>query len=315
MGARVDLSQLKYFQLVAELGSFSRAASRLGMTQPGISRQVQKIEAELRSQLFYRNGRGVILTEAGERLLASVQPILQQLDEVKMELIERASGPAGLVTLGIPPSFGDTVGVKVIHRFRAQFPGATLRLHESISATLLEIIDSGQIDVAVLYSSRLSLHLDATPLFDAHLFLVWAANEATAPEEDVTEDVSILRNLPLILPGPSSGLRRAIDAAAEATKTPLSIAMEVHSTNILKQLVADGIGYTVLPYGLIHREVATKQLRCARLNPDEATVRLMTTFSRHRPTTSAVRSMVQLLREAVADCVIQGLLRGAHPGK
>ncbi|MDE1950493.1 MAG: LysR family transcriptional regulator, partial [Burkholderiales bacterium] len=91
----MDLKQLDYFVHVAELGSFTRAATVLRVAQPALSRQVRALEVELRQPLFDRNGRGVTLTEAGKRLLAHGRGILQQVDRARQDLEDQRGAASG----------------------------------------------------------------------------------------------------------------------------------------------------------------------------------------------------------------------------
>ncbi len=102
----MDTKALRYFQAVAEFGSYSRGAEFLRLSQPALSRQIKRLEDELGTALFIRHGHGVTLTEAGRMLLARSQVILRQIDQARAEIREGGSGPAGVVTLAVPPAAG-----------------------------------------------------------------------------------------------------------------------------------------------------------------------------------------------------------------
>ena len=112
----MELLELRYLAEVAEAGSFSRASVRIGITQPALSRQIQKLEQELRTQLFYRHGRGVTLTPAGLKLREIIGPVLDRLSELKREIIEQSAGTVGQVTFGVPPSIGATLVAPLVRR-------------------------------------------------------------------------------------------------------------------------------------------------------------------------------------------------------
>src|ERR1700732_1115539 len=100
------MKKLEYFRHVAELGSFTRAASFLSVVQPALSRQVRQLEVELGQNLFDRNGRGVVLTDAGTSLLEHTRGILTQVGRARQELEEQRNGDSGHLALGLPPSLG-----------------------------------------------------------------------------------------------------------------------------------------------------------------------------------------------------------------
>lgn len=99
----MELLELRYFMEVATAGSLSRAAAKLSVSQPTLSRQLRKLETEMRTELFYRHGRGVRPTSAGERLLDVARGTLQQLDDIKTELQSGTLDEVGEVTIGARP--------------------------------------------------------------------------------------------------------------------------------------------------------------------------------------------------------------------
>src|SRR5436309_15113390 len=100
----MDLRQLDYFVHVAELGSFSKAASLLSIAQSALSTRVRKLEVELKQPLLHRNGRGVTPTDAGKRLLQHARGILMQVDRTREELAEFRSTPSGPIVIALPPT-------------------------------------------------------------------------------------------------------------------------------------------------------------------------------------------------------------------
>src|SRR3954471_24677434 len=134
----MDLKQLEYFVHVAELGSFTRAASFLSIAQPALSRQVRSLEVELRQSLFERNGRGVTLTEAGSRLLAHGRGILQQVERARLDMEDHRGAATGRLVIALPPSVSRTLTSPLVAAFRARFPKATLSVVEGLSTYVLE---------------------------------------------------------------------------------------------------------------------------------------------------------------------------------
>jgi LysR family nitrogen assimilation transcriptional regulator len=207
----MDLEQLRYFQQAAEMGSVTRAALKLGVSQPAASRQIASLEAELRTRLFYRHGRGMLLTDAGRTFYQTVKPLLEQLGEVKELLRQQSEAPAGPVFVGMPTSLMGTIGASCAQHFLSFYPNASLQLYEGSSGLLLERLESGLISAAVLYDTRRGPNMLVTPLLVEQFYLVsrWSASQDPASEVSITE----LARQKLILPGKHSGLRRSVDAA------------------------------------------------------------------------------------------------------
>ncbi|MDE2503398.1 MAG: LysR family transcriptional regulator, partial [Burkholderiales bacterium] len=170
----MDIRQLTTFVQVADLGSFSRAATLLRVAQPALSRQVRALEVELHQTLFDRNGRGVTLTAGGQRLLAHARGILQQVERARQDMEDQRGAASGLVSIGLPPSIGRTLTAPLVEAFRARFPKAALTMVEGLSTYTLEWLTQGRIDCAVVYNATPAAAIEIQPVLDEPLFLVSA---------------------------------------------------------------------------------------------------------------------------------------------
>lgn len=304
----MELLELRYFLEVAKAGSFSRASTKLGLTQPALSRQIQKLERELGGELFYRHGRGAALTEAGRRLRDTADPLVRQLSDLKKQMLEQTGAVSGRVSLGIPPSVGGAVGARLADRFRRACPEAQLRVHEGPCGALAAWIEDGHLDVAVMYDVRRSTGLLVSPLASEDLYLVQPAGSAPASR---TARVEELRTETLVLPGPENGMRRVIDAAASAAGVTLSVGMEIDSLETLKQLVEMGSACTILPYGAVHADVPNGGLVARRIDAPGMTAHLVSATPVNRPVSTAARALLRLLRHEIQGCGARGAISGA----
>jgi LysR family transcriptional regulator, nitrogen assimilation regulatory protein len=304
----MELIQLRYFVQVAALGSFSRAAVRLGVTQPTLSRQIQQLERELASGLFYRHGRGVALTDAGRRLLAAVGPLVEQLDHAAELLRQEAGEVAGEVTIGLPMSLALTVGASVASAFLARHPKARLQVYEGSTGLLLEWLENGRLDVAVLYEARLGPNMLANPLLEEQVYLVTPPSECRGEGEPVRVDELARRRL--VLPGPQSGLRRLVERATQAAGVRIRVVMDLHSVTITKQLVERGEACTVLPFGAIHREVADGRIGARRIESPDMVATLVSVTAAGQPVTLAATRVLDLVVAALHRSLEAGTLRG-----
>ena len=130
----MNFKQLAYFVQVAELGSFSKAALVLDIAQPALSRQVRALETQLHETLLLRNGRGVVLTEAGQRLYAHGVNILQSLAQAEAEMGANRDAPLGRITIGLPPTLARQLTLPLINGFRRRCPLAKLSIVEGLSS-------------------------------------------------------------------------------------------------------------------------------------------------------------------------------------
>ena len=302
----MDVGALRSFLEIASSGSLSRAASRLSVSQPTLSRQLARLEAETRTELFYRHGRGVALTDGGRRLLNVAAAALQQLDAVKEELQSHMLDEIGEVTIGTPPSIAATVGADLATVFAETYPKAHLRMRESFSGVLLEWIETGRLDLAVLYDARRGTSILTTPLLLEELFLI----EAPGRMGDSAIEVAELATRACLLPGPGNGLRRVVDAACWSERIQPRVKMEIDCVAALKQLVERGVGCTVLPFGAVHREVKEGRL-CARpFQGPTMQAMLVIATPPSKPVTPLIRSVIRMLQGEVQRLASLTILRG-----
>ena len=251
---------LEYFLRVAEAGSFSQAAILLGKPQPALSKHVRDLEAELRTALLYRNGRGVVLTEAGKRLSIRARAILQQIDEARSEALGFAMGGITAATLGMPPSVARLFAAPIASRLCTAYPDIKLRLLDAFNGHLLEWLTAGRLDAAILYGCEATNRLNAETLLTEEIQLIGTRGSLSAeiPAER-------LADTPLLLPSQIHGLRAQVESWAGRNTIRLNIRMECDALPSLLELVAAGHGCTLLPRAAVSREIAEGRLSAARL--------------------------------------------------
>ena len=146
----IDLRQLRYFTAVAEELHFGRAAERLGMAQPPLTQQIQKLERELGYALFARNSRRTQLTEAGRVLLESARRLLSSFDEALEQTRRAGRGETGQIKVGTPPSVMLTRLPAAIRKYRQRFPDIRFTLREASTSAILRELESGALDLGFL---------------------------------------------------------------------------------------------------------------------------------------------------------------------
>ncbi len=237
----MNLVQLETFVRVAELGSFSKAALVLKTAQPALSRQVRALETELRANLLHRTGRGVVLTEAGQRLMEHGLGILELVARAREAVRASHDEPSGRLVVGIPPSLGQQLAVPLVEMFERELPRARLVLVEGLSAHLAEWIATGRVDVGLVHNPEPQVALQTEPLRDEPLLVVGPHGRArgTVPLKD-------LPSFPLVIPERSHAIRRLLEARAALEGLKLTVAWEVSSVPAILALVRSGHGFAVL---------------------------------------------------------------------
>jgi LysR family nitrogen assimilation transcriptional regulator len=232
----VDLKQIEYFVHVAELGSFTRAATVLRVAQPALSRQVRSLEVELRQPLFDRNGRGVTLTEAGKRLLAHGRGILQQLARAKQDLEDQRGAASGRLAIGLPPSVSRLLTGPLVEAFRERFPRATLTMVEGLSTYVLEWLVIGRIDCAVVYNAAPAAAIDLLPVLDEPLYLV-SARPAGAGPVGAPVTLAEVAEHELVIPSRPHSLRMLLETTLAGAGHKPRVGLEIESVPAILDLV------------------------------------------------------------------------------
>ncbi len=150
MDDRIDLRQLRYFVAVAEQLHFGRAAQRLGMAQPPLTQQIQKLERKLGYQVFVRQSRKIVLTEAGRVLVEEAVRILRGCDDAIERARRAGRGETGRIVLGTPPSVMLTALPGAIRRFRDRFHDVEIALRELSTSAIADALVAGALDVGFL---------------------------------------------------------------------------------------------------------------------------------------------------------------------
>lgn len=166
----MEFDQLRYFLQVAERGNFTRAAEDLTISQPALSRSIQKLEDELGQPVFERKTRSVSLTEAGILLQSRAQQMLTILDDTKAEITD--DGESGRVRIGAIPTIAPYFLPGLLRKFSSEFPKATVIVQENTTDVLLKSCTQGEIDLAVLALPVPAKYLEVEELFEEELLLV-----------------------------------------------------------------------------------------------------------------------------------------------
>lgn len=305
----MDLRELRYFQHVAELKSFSKASIQLRIAQPALSRQVRKLEDELGVQLFVRAGRGLELTEPGATLLQRAHSLLRQVSQISDDVRAQASSVAGRVTLGVPPAAGELLIPPVIGRCRELFPGIHIDVVEGFSGFLHERLLRQELSLCVLHNPAPHRDIDIEPVLVEHMYLVGPGPGAEGVPP-ASEDCR-LEDLPLILPSKPHSLRMLVEGSVTARGGRLRLAQQVDGLVLIRALVAAGLGYTVLTYGSVHRQVEQGQLSAVLLLHPEIAWTLCIARRNDQRVARPVQAVAEIIRAEVHQLVDEGKWRGA----
>src|SRR4051812_11926841 len=176
----MEVHQLAYFESVSRHLHFTRAAEELNVAQPSVSQQIRKLEAELGTPLFHRMKRHVALTEAGALFLRHTRTVLQELEEARLEVQELSGLQKGTLAVGATPSVGTHLLPRALAAFSRQHPGIALTFREGGSRTLVQLVEQGELDLAVVIQPVRHPALETLPLLEEELLLAVPLNHALA---------------------------------------------------------------------------------------------------------------------------------------
>ena len=292
---RWDLARLDLFAHVAHLGSLTKVAVARSGTQSAISRQIAALERECGGRLFYRTGRGVALTQLGERMLRRVKAILEQTELLSEEIGDSAGVPSGEVRIGTLPSLYKSLIWPLFLSVSERYPSIRLRIFEGSGGQIDEWLSNGYVDIGLPYRYGGRMPRGVERLIAADSYLIGPnADRLTA---DKSVDFSTLDGRPMVLPGAPSSMRVSLDQIAKRKGIKLNVVLDADSLQIQKEIVLERRGYTVLPRHAVLAELQSGTLQAARIiNPVVGRTVVLAT-STARPVSLASREVAKLVRE------------------
>jgi DNA-binding transcriptional LysR family regulator len=243
----MELHQLEYFVAVAEEASFTRAAERVHVAQPGVSAQVRRLESDLGQRLLDRSGRSVRLTEAGSAVLPFARAALDAVAKARLAVDELAGLVRGQVTVGMVSGCALPVLAELLASFHKQYPGVAIALTEDNSDRLLEMLKDGRLDLALIGSSGepADQGISTAVLIDEELAAAVPPGHPLASAGTIT--IKALRDVPLVCLPRGTGVRAALDAACAAAGFEPRIVFEASALPMVVTMAAQGLGLAVVP--------------------------------------------------------------------
>ncbi|EDV5426609.1 tricarballylate utilization LysR family transcriptional regulator TcuR [Salmonella enterica subsp. enterica] len=240
----MELRQLRYFVRIIETGSMGSAAQDLDIGVSALSQQMSRLENELAIRLLQRTSRGVTPTNAGLAFYSQAQLALRHADDAI--LAAREARLSGHVSVGMAPSTASILGIPFIHAMQENYADVRLHVVESLSGNLERMINTRQIDLAVVFQKDKILRWSARPILEEQLFLIGShALLAALPDNPIT--LEQLAGIPLIMPSQGHGLRGRLDAVCQEHALNVEIVAEIDGLALLMRAVRDGLGATLQP--------------------------------------------------------------------
>ena len=251
----MEIDELRAFVAVAATGSFSRAGSRLYLTQPAVSKRVASLERELGSTLFDRLGRKVTLTEAGRQLLPRAQKLLLEIADARRQISNLSGTVTGTLAMGTSHHIGLHRLPPALSAFTREYPDVRLDIRFMDSEVVCGAVAAGELELGVITlppEPPESLRLD--PLWDDPLELAVGRTHPLAPVGRPSLDQLLAHTA--VLPAADTYTRAILREALGARAAQLSVGMSTNYLETLKMLAATGLGWTLLPRTMLDAELA-----------------------------------------------------------
>jgi LysR family nitrogen assimilation transcriptional regulator len=293
----MDYTAWKLFLDAAEHGSLSKVAVAHGTSQPYISRRISELEEECGGRLFERTGRGVVLTELGQRIAPKVRAWIAGTDQLVNDVRTSAGTPIGKVRIGSLPSTAHPLVSTLYKRLKERYPLIQLAVREGQGAQLETWLEDGSVDLAILYRTSGSPRDGDTYLVETSTYLVSAAGDPLTSRKTVR--FSELHNLPLVLFCRPSSWRNYLEQISAERNIALNVALEADSLSLQTHVVAEGEIYALLgPYAIAAASKGSR-LQSSKLVDPVVTRHIALAMSRQGNLTLACRTVMQVARDIV----------------
>ena len=300
----MELRDLHALIAIAETGSLSAAARRSHLTQPALSASLKRLEQAVGLRLVTRHSRGAVVSEEGQYVLQKAYDVVHEVAQISSGAQGMAQEPVGAVRIGLPTTVAGGLIPEIVPLLQRRHPQIRLHIIEAMSGVLLEQLQLGRVDLAVLFDIQPQAGLRFTALLRERINLLVPRGHALAKQSSVT--LATVAGLPLVLPGPANSIRKHIEAAAQAEGLHLNLVANVDSLPGLIGLVRSGY-CTILPRYLIGGEADDGAVALVPITqPDlEWTLHLATRRDASRP--RAVLATQEAVTEACATLVQRGV--------
>lgn len=299
----MDIRQLEYFVQAARMKSFTRAAESLYISQPTISKMIRNMELELEADLFYREGKSVRLTDAGEILFTKAQNIVESFTSLSSELDSLRNLEQGHIRIGLPPMVGASFFPSVIGQFHKRYPQVTIRLHEDGAKKVEEDVENGLLDIGMVVLPVDTARLHCFTFVEEKLNLILPVGHRLAgadlvPLSDLAEEEFVLFREDFTLHD------RIITECVKAGFQP-KVIYESSQWDLISRMVAAGMGIALLPE-TICRDMDRSRLVVIPLTDPVIPWQLAMVWRRDRYLSFAAREWIHFAK---------GVLREQYPNE
>lgn len=246
----MEFRQLRYFVKVAELRSFSEASKALFISQSTLSQQIKQLEEELGVELLVRDSRHVSMSDYGEQYLPYAKQVLKDVDTSTERMNDVRQLKIGTLNVGATYTFCPLLA-DTVRDYMKKYPGIKLKIYCRSMENLMEMLEHGQLDVALSYKPLQSYDdIDSHILFNSNLCVIAGKDNPVAKKERIR--LAELENLPLVLPAKGLQARNAFDSLLYGQNFKFDVRLEINDLSMLLDMVSRTNLVTLLSGATIH---------------------------------------------------------------
>jgi len=257
----MNLNHLRYFYEVARAGNMRRAAARIGISQPALSKQIQALEDTIGLQLFYRTPKGLQPTADGAVAFSHCEKIFGHLRDLETSLEARRKGSAGRLTIGVIHSISTHLLPSYVRRYREAYDKVRIKIVTVRSRAVLRALEEHKVDIGLVAEEPPGDQFVWRPFAKTPLVVVAAPGSAlAAAAEGGPLAAEALHRADMVAFDPQAPTRRVTDRYLAALGIETRIMAECPSLDTIKELVAEKVGYAVLPAHTVEPELQARRL-------------------------------------------------------
>ncbi len=261
MKSDINLNLYKIFYEVALSESISDASKKLFITQSAVSKAIKKLEEDLNTNLFYRNSKGVKLTEKGEELLFYVEEAFNNLVTAERTMTESKTLNKGKISIGVPSQIGSFYIFEDITNFHKKYPNIEITIISKTTTQLLKLLEQHEIDF-IIDTSPINTKIDniiIQPLIEVKNCFV--AKSDTSIDIDKIKTIKDLANYPLVLPIKGTDNRKQLDKVFEKNNVELNNVINIHTSEMITGSIKKDLGIGYIIYDVIKDNVENKEFK------------------------------------------------------
>ena len=264
--SNINLNLYKIFYEVALSESISDASKKLFITQSAVSKSLKKLEEDLNTKLFYRNSKGVKITDKGEELLFYVKEAFNNLITAERTMIESETLNKGKISIGVPSQIGSFFIFKNITNFHKKYPNIEITIISKTTKQLLKLLESHEIDFIIDTSPIVSNieNIVIKPLVDVENCFVVRKN-TNIPISNI-KTIEDLAKYPLVLPIKGTDNRKQLDKLFEKNNVELNNVINIHTSEMIVGAIKKDLGIGYIIYDVIKDNVESGEFKILDIN-------------------------------------------------